>query len=312
MRQNRATLVPVQYQSERTLEEMLAFVTVVEARGFTAAARATRGRKATLSRRIQDLEARLGVPLLVRTTRSLRMTEEGSAYFEHAQRALGAAKDAEAVVASAKSKPRGRLRVSMASTIAADALDGFIATYLDKNKDVMLDLDTSERRVDLVREGFDLAVRVGPLEDSTLVARKLGVATGGFYASRAYLKKRGTPRTPDELPSHDTIAIVKATGTTEWPFLVGAKTTRIAIRPRMVITDLEIAVAAAARGLGIVKAPASVARPYLESRRLVAILEPFTPPGLDVHVVFPPGGGLVPKTRVFVDMLEAWFKGQGP
>src|SRR5262245_61214010 len=116
----------MEYQSDHALEELRAFVAVVDAQGFRAAARATRGRKATLSARVQDLESRLGVPLLVRTTRSLRLTDEGRAYFEHASRALASARDAEAVVLSAKSEPRGVLRVTASAAIAALAMDNVI------------------------------------------------------------------------------------------------------------------------------------------------------------------------------------------
>ncbi|NUP06955.1 MAG: LysR family transcriptional regulator [Polyangiaceae bacterium] len=297
----------MEYQSGRTLEELSAFVAVVQARGFTAAARATRARKATLSQRVKDLEQRLGMPLLMRTTRALRLTDEGRAYFEHASRALASARDAEAVVLSAKAKPKGVLRVTTSASLAIFVLEGVVTTYLAKYPDVAVQLDTSERRIDLVAEGFDLAVRVGVLEDSSLIARRLGRATGGFYASPRYLAKRGEPRRPEELVEHDAIVIPKADGSMEWPCWIGSRTKSFPVRPRLVVTHLETAARAASAGVGLMRAPYSVVAPYLKKKQLVPILRAWTPPGLDVHAVFPPGGALAPKTRAFLDLLEECF-----
>ncbi|MBX3220639.1 MAG: LysR family transcriptional regulator [Labilithrix sp.] len=299
----------MEYQSEQALEELRAFVAVVDAQGFRAAARATRGRKATLSRRVQDLETRLGVPLLVRTTRSMRLTEEGRAYFEHASRALASARDAESVVLSAKATPRGVLRVMTAAALASSVLDEVVMRYLAKHPHVRVVLHTTERRLDMVREGFDLAVWGGPLEDSSLVARRLGVASGGYFASPRYLARRSAPESPDDLAAHDLVTITKGHGTTEWTFVAGGKEKRIAIRPRLVVNDVELAVRAGVAGMGIAPAPMSIAEPYVAKKKLVQVLREWTPPGVDIHAVFPPGGALVPKTRAFVDLLQERFGG---
>jgi hypothetical protein len=142
---------------------------------------------------------------------------------------------------------------------------------------------------------------------NSLVARRLGIATGGFYASPRYLASRGAPTHPRELLSHDTIAISKPDLVMEWPFSIGGKRKLIPVRPRLVVTDLESAARAAAAGMGIVRAPFEVAEPYLAKKALVAILREWTLPGSEVHALLPPGGGRVPKTRVFVDMLEQHF-----
>lgn len=304
MTDERTILVRMEYQSEQALEELRAFVAVVDAQGFRAAARVTRGRKATLSKRVQDLEARLGVPLLVRTTRSMRLTDEGRAYFEHASRALAAARDAESVVLSAKAKPRGVLRVTTAAALAASILDSVIARYLKTYPDVRLVLHTSERRLDIVREGFDVAVWGGPLEDSSLVARKLGVAAGGWFASPKYLARRPAPKSPDDLAAHDLVTITKEAGATEWRFVAGGKEKRVAIRPRLVVNDLELALRAGIAGMGIVPAPSSTAEPHVAKKQLVEVLRKWTRPAIDVYAVFPPGGALVPKTRAFLDLLR--------
>lgn len=298
----------MEYQSERALEELRAFVAVVDAQGFRAAARVTKGRKATLSRRVQELEARLGVSLLVRTTRAMRLTEEGHAYYEQAARALALARDAEAAVLSAKAEPRGTLRVTTAPALAAHLLDAVVVRYLAQYPQVKVQLHVSEPRLDIVREGFDLAVWGGLLEDSSLVARKLGVAGGGYFASPRYLARRRAPKSPAELSAHELVTITKGRGATEWPFSIGGKPKRIAIRPRLVLDDAELAARAAAAGLGIAPAPMAIAERYLKRKTLVAVLSQWTPPPIDVHAVFPPGGALVPKTRAFIDMLQACFE----
>jgi LysR family transcriptional regulator, regulator for bpeEF and oprC len=298
------------YQSEPIFEELVAFVSVVASNGFTAATRLSGARKATLSTRVASLERRLGVPLLVRTTRSIRLTEEGRAYFEHAQRSVAAARDAEAVVSSAKLKPNGLLRVTIAISIADMLFEEVVLAYLAKYPDVSVIMDTSVRTLDLVREGVDLAVRLGPLEDSNLTARRLGSSGGGYYANPRYLECRGVPQRPEDLSSHDTIAIPQGEGPIEWTFVTEKKKkiSRVVVRPKLTVTNFELAVRAAAAGLGVVRAPQHYAQPYLTKRKLIPILIEWSPEGADVHAVAPPGGMLVPKTRAFVDMLVAWFK----
>lgn len=303
MTRGRPILVRMEYQSEQALEELRAFVAVVDAQGFRSAARVTGGRKATLIKRVQDLEARLGVPLLVRTTRSMRLTDEGRAYLEHASRALEAARDAESAVLSARATPRGVLRVTTAAALAAHILDAVITRYLKTYPDIRLVLHTTERRLDIVREGFDVAVWGGPLEDSSLVARKLGVAAGGYFASPRYLARRPEPKSPEDLAAHDLVTITKDRGATEWPFVAGGKEKRVAIRPRLVVNDLELALRAGIAGVGIVPAPLSIAEPYVAKKQLVQVLRQWTRPAIDVYAVFPPGGALVPKTRAFLDLL---------
>ena len=298
----------MEYQSENALDELRAFVAVVDAQGFRAAARATRGRKATLSRRVQDLEARLGVSLLVRTTRSMRLTEEGLAYYEHASRALALAREAEAAVLSAKAEPRGMLRVTTVPSLAAQIVNAAVVRYLEKHAQVRLQLHVTERRSDIVREGFDLAVWGGALDDSSFVARKLGVAAGGYFASPRYLARRPPPKSPDQLGSHDLVTITKGRGIAEWSFRVGGKLSSVAIRPRLVVDDAELAALAAAAGLGIAPAPFAIAERYLKKKALVAVLSKWTPPAVDVYAVVPRGGTLVPKTRAFIEILQTCFE----
>ena len=136
---------------------------------------------------------------------------------------------------------------------------------------------------------------------------RLGTTTGGYYASPGYLEKHGRPRRPEDLRSHATIAIVAAEGPTEWAFVVDEKRVSVSVRPRLLASNFEIGVRAAAAGIGILRTPRHYIEPLLAKKQLVQVLRECSPPGADVHAVMPPGGALVPKTRVFVDMLAAWF-----
>lgn len=158
-----------------------------------------------------------------------------------------------------------------------------------------------------MREGFDVAIWGGPLEDSSLVARKLGVAAGGYFASPKYLARHREPKSPGDLSAHALVTITKDAGATEWPFVTGGKEKRIAIRPRLVVNDLELALRAGVAGLGIIPAPLSLAAPYVAKKQLVQVLRPWTRPPIAVYAVYPPGGALVPKTRAFLDLLREEF-----
>jgi LysR family transcriptional regulator for bpeEF and oprC len=292
-------------------EEAACFVAVVEAGGFSAAARSRGARKATLSRRVQSLERRIGVQLMVRTTRSIRLTDEGRAYFSQAQRAVALLGDAEKTVAHARAEPSGVLRVSATAALAGMMLEPVVVAYLRKHPRVSVELDTSARRVDLVREGFDLALRVGALPDSSLVAQRLGTARGGYFASPAYLRRHGEPESPDDLQAHDAVVIPAGAGPPEWPFVHGGQARSVVVRPRLVTENFELAVRAAIEGLGVLRAPDYFVREAVRERKLRAVLGAFTPPEVQVSALVPPGGMLAPRTRAFVALLTAYFRRLG-
>lgn len=288
-------------QSLPELEGLGVFVAVVEQGGFTAAARATGLRKALVSRRVQELEERLGTQLLVRTTRSVRLTEEGHGYFESAQRALAAAREAERVVAVGRAHPVGRLRVTTTAVLAEVLLEPVALRYLETYPEVVLELDVGARTSDLVREGFDLAIRAGTLPDSSLLARRLGEARSGYFASPAYLREHGAPTDPGALSEHATVALGDGAAV-EWPFARAGGTTRLVIAPRLVTTSHELAVRAAVAGLGIARIPEFHARAHVLAKRLRPVLEPWTPPATPVHALTPPG--IQPaKTRTFIERV---------
>src|SRR5918996_848196 len=213
------------YQSGMAFEQLATLVAVVDANGFAAAARATNLRKATISQRIQQLEKRLGVSLLVRTTRSLRVTDEGRAYVEQARRALEAVAQAEQVIAAAKHKPIGVLRVTMHAALASMIFESVVLPYMANNPDVSVHIDTSMRQLDLAREGFDLAVRtgIGPLAESSFIARRIGMTPSAYTASPRWVATHGGLRRPEDLTDHPTI-VIEEEGPHEWSFVVNGRT----------------------------------------------------------------------------------------
>lgn len=303
------TLARMAYQSDVALGELAAFTAVVDAQGFTAASRLLGVRKATLSARVQRLEQRLGASLLARTTRALRLTDEGRAYLEHARRAIASARAAESAVVSTRAAPSGTLRVSVPPPLGALLLNAVIAPYLSAHPAVTVQLDTATRTVDLVKDEFDVAIRVGALGDSALIARKLGVAAGGYYASPAYLARHGEPKRPRDLPNHDAIVIPRGDRAPEWHFVEGRRRRSIVVKPRLAVNGFELGLEAAVAGLGIVPSPLFCVQALLNKKQLVPVLAAYTPPGFEVHAVFPASAALVPKTRAFVDLLAAWADG---
>jgi LysR family transcriptional regulator, regulator for bpeEF and oprC len=289
------------------LEQLATLVAVVDANGFAAAARATNLRKATVSQRIQQLEKRLGVSLLVRTTRSLRLTDEGRAYVEQARRALEAAAQAEQVIAAAKRKPVGVLRVTMHAALASMIFESVVLRYMANNPDVSVHIDTSMRQIDLAREGFDLALRTGPLAESSFIARRIGMMPRIYTASPRWVATHGGLRRPEDLAQHPTIVIEKE-GRHEWPFVVNGRARVVPIRPRLIVSTFDLGVRAAVAGLGVLRSPEHYVESSVVAKTLVPVLAEWTPPPVEVYAVFPSGGALVPKTRVFIDALTTWLE----
>jgi DNA-binding transcriptional LysR family regulator len=296
----------MKYQSPLPpLDDMGLFVAVVRAGGFTAAARTLGLRKAFVSKRLRALEERLGVSLLHRTTRAVRLSEEGQVYFAHAERAVDAAREGEAVLSATRAAPSGVLRVTTTSALAEVLLEPVVLAYLEKHPRVRVELDDSARSLDLIREGWDVAVRAGALPDSSLRATKLGTARGGFWASPDYLEARGVPDVPSALHRH--VAVAMHGSPPEWGFEQAGRRVSVVVPTRLVTTSYALAVRAARAGVGIVRAPDFYVREDVVSGRLRAVLPEWTPRAAPVHAVTPPGVW-PPKTRVFVAMLGRFLR----
>lgn len=294
------------YQSLRSLEELAAFVAVVDANGFSAAARQDGVRRATLSQRVQALEERLGVPLMVRSTRSIRLTEEGQAYLEHARSCLHSARQADEVVVRAKSSPQGRLRLTAPNALLALLFEEVVANYLSLYPDVSLELNSSSSVRDIHREDFDLAIRVGTLSDSTLVSRKLATVRAQYFASTSYLEKYGTPQHPSDLSKHFSIATQQEIESQGWPFLINGSLTKIHVEPRVVVDSCAMAMDSLVRGMGILYAPTRLIEESEQASKMVSLFQDYEPPRPPLHAVFAAGASKVPKVATFLQLLVAW------
>jgi len=285
------------------LDDMVLLVEVVAARGLSAAAERLHLRKSTVSRRLAALEARLGVRLLERNSRNLRLTEAGREYHAHAARLVAEARAANRTASAGRGTPQGTLRVA-APELLGELLTPAVAGLLAAFPGLRVELALARGHVDLVAEEVDVALRTGPLPDSGLVARRLGRLRTGHYASPTYLARRGTPRTPDDLAGHACVVVAEAGSDEIWFFGEGKGARTLPVEGRLRVSSLRAGQAAARAGLGLVRLPAALAEEDVRAGTLVAVLEAHATPGLPVFAVLP-SRQLPPKVRAFLDLLAA-------
>jgi DNA-binding transcriptional LysR family regulator len=288
------------------LEGFYYFTQVVDHGGFARAARALGVPKSRLSRHVVALEAQLNVRLLNRSTRRFAVTEVGQEVYRHATAMLAEADAAIEAVEFARAEPRGTIRASCPVALAQSALAAMLPAFLAKYPAVRLQMHVSNRRVDVVREGFDLALRVRsqPSGEDGLVMRAFGRANQLLVASPAYLARAGAPASPQELRERETLDYGGELDPGPWQ-LVGAQgeSMRAEHTPRVLCHDFIVLREAALAGLGIAQLPESVVREDLRSGALTRVLPDWSSPEGIVHVVFPSRRGLLPAVRVFIDFL---------
>jgi DNA-binding transcriptional LysR family regulator len=285
------------------LDDLSFFVAVVDAGGFSAAARALGARKAHVSRRVQELERALGSRLLERTTRAVRLTETGAAVYERAARAVALAREAREVVASQQAEPSGILRVSATQLLAELVLKPVVFQFLRRYPRVSVELDVTSRSVDLVRERFDLALRVGVPTDSNLVGRVLGRGRAVYAGSPALLRSAAGLEKPRDIEGVD--AVVISGGASDWVFERGRARVLVRPRSRLVTSSYAVAREAALGGIGLVRLPSYYIAADLRSGRLEQVLDDWTPREVSITAVYASRELIAPKTRVFVDMLAS-------
>lgn len=284
------------------LPALQAFVKVVQTGSFTRAAEALGTQKARVSRVVSQLERELGVRLLERTTRALSLTEVGREFFERALGILGSVDEAWRAVQDARAEPRGTLRLTCGVEFGMIAVGQWVQAYLRAHPQVQVDADFTPRVVDIVHEGFDLAIRVGPLADSTLAARRLGELQYGLYAAPAYLARRGPPAGPDELAGHDGLLFSGGRHRGTWALSREDETRSVEAPSRLRANNVFALRDAAEAGLGIAQLPERVARSALQAGRLVRVLPEWRLPTVPVHAVFASARYLTPKVRAFIDL----------
>lgn len=285
-----------------------AFVRVAEFGSFSQAAERLRSSKSVVSRQVSALEAELGARLLHRTTRALTLTEAGRSYFERATRILADLAEANASVGQLQAAPRGRLRVNAPMSFGFLHLAPAIPDFLDRYPDVELELTMNDRFVDLVDEGFDLAVRIGKLDDSSLVARKLAPMRRSVCAAPAYLERRGTPASPDDLKSHECLCYSNVGLAQEWRFVrPDGRPWPVEVHGRLHANNGDALRAAALRGFGLAVLPSFLIGDDVQNGTLIPVLTAFMPQDSAVHAVYPHARHLSPKVRAFVDFLAERF-----
>lgn len=292
------------------LNDLYYFVQVVDHGGFAPASRAIGVPKSKLSRRVAELESRLGVRLIQRSTRSLAITDLGRAYYAHCAAMLVEASAAQEIIDRSVAEPRGMVRMSCPPTIVNFMVGDLLADFMVKHPQVRVELEASGRRVDVVREGFDLAVRVRfpPIEDSDLSQRTLSRSPQRLMVAPSLLEKQGRPTVPGDLNGLPSLDWEQPDAIHTWCLdgPEGART-RIDHQPRLITDDLGTLRRAALAGLGITQLPLLVGGADIAAGRLVEVLPGWAPRHGVVQVVFPSRRGLLPAVRALIDFLAARF-----
>jgi LysR family transcriptional regulator, regulator for bpeEF and oprC len=290
-----------------TLDQMHALVKIVQSGSFTRAAELLGTQRSHLSRTLTQLEAELAVRLIERSTRSIRVTEIGKEVFERALGILNAVDDVQRVVVSTRSEPRGKLRITCGVEFGQIAVNAWVSEFMATHPMVAIDLDYSSHIVDLVHEGFDIAIRVGALQESRLAARALGQIEYGLFACPRYLARYGTPETVDALKQHQLLMFVGGSHAGSLRLQRADETIKIDTAPRLRVNNSFALRDALLRSLGIGQLPLMIAAALVRSGRLVSVLPGWSRAPVPVHAVFPSNRYLTPKVRAFIDLAVARF-----
>lgn len=291
-------------------DDLALFVRVATLGSFAAAAEGTAMTSSGVSKAISRMEDRLGVVLLQRSTRRLAVTTEGETLLVGGPAVLDALERLEAETTAARGRPRGRVRVSAGSAFAQYLIIPRLAGFRERFPEIDVDLQVTDRRVDLLAESIDVAIRTGSLLDSSLVARKLRSARRLIVASPAYLARRGTPVSPGDLAQHDCLTLSGHDGLARWPFRVGARVDTVAVRGAMTADSAEALRTMAIAGLGVVRLADFLLQDAVDDRRLVALLtDCHADEPLPVAALTPPGRARLPRVRAFLDFAADMMGG---
>lgn len=282
-------------------DAMIVLLAVVEAGSLSGGARHLRAPLATVSRKVSELEHHLGTPLFVRSRGGLRLTESGRAFVSATRRILGQLEEAEREAAGEFSTPRGTLHVTAPIAFGERHLLPVALEFLAQHPDICLRLMLADRQISLVDEHIDLALRIGHLTDSTLVATRVGSVSRVICASPAYLAGRGTPSRPEDLASHDGISFQGFATAPEWRYRRDSAAFTVEPRPRLSVNTTEAAIQAACAGLGIIRVLSYQVAEELKSGQLQVLLPEFAPEPLPVSLIYPQAELLPLKVRSFLD-----------
>jgi DNA-binding transcriptional LysR family regulator len=282
---------------------MEVFVKVAQSGSLSAAAQSLGFSKSTVSKHLSALEEHLGVLLVNRTTRRLSLTELGIAYRDQAQRILAEIEETELAIQEHTVEPKGKLRVNAPMSFGIRHLAPLLPGFMSAHPRVEVDLALDDRRIDLIEEGFDLAVRIGRLEDSTLIAKRLASVHFVCAAGPGYLDRHRPIAHPDDLTRHNCLRYTLNRQPSDWRFARGNETATVKVSGTLAANNGDALCAAAASGLGVIYQPVFIIDAALRAERLKPLLEDWQTPTIDIHAVFPEQRRLQPKLRRFVDYL---------
>ena len=288
-------------------EQLEAFIEVVNQQSFSAAGEKLGVVKSVLSRRVSELERRLGVKLLNRTTRKLSLTGAGEQLYQQASILLADLVEAEQRVSDEQIALSGRLKIAAPLSFSVRHLSPAIAQFVTEHPKIDVSLDLNDREIDLVAEGYDLAIRIGELKDSTLIARKLGIIRFATLASPGYLEKRGTPKKPQELAEHEGLFYTNISDKQQWSYCNGKQTITVVPHNRLSANNGDFLAQAALDGLGIIQSPTFLVDDYIRDGRLKVILQDFQMESLGIYALFPPGRLIPRRSRILVDFLQQQY-----
>lgn len=283
------------------------FVTVAETGGFSPAAKLLGISKSAVSKRISQLEAQLGVKLLHRTTRKLSLTEAGEHFYQHARIAHQAAKDAQDAVTQLQGEPQGRLRINSPMSFGRLHLAPLIPVFLKRYPKISIDMVMDDKVVDLVGEGFDIAIRAGDLPDTSLIARKLAPLQSVLCASPEYLKDFGTPTSLEQLVEYNCLVFTYSRDVKEWTFIKDNHLKTIEIKGNYQVNNSEALREAILQGVGIGRLPTFVAGPDIKRGTLIPLFEEYQMPAKTIYAVFPERQYMPAKVRAFIDFAIEYF-----
>jgi LysR family transcriptional regulator for bpeEF and oprC len=294
------------------LEAIEYFVRTVEAGSFAAAARRLKVTPSAVSRKVARLERELGVPLLARTTRSLSLTHDGEAFHARCQRIVEELTEARDALARVRKKPSGLLRVDAPLTLGRVVLAPGLTEFFKRYPDIEVALTLRDALVDPFVEGIDVLVRIGPLRDSPLIARRLGESRVVLCGSPAYLRKHGTPKTPADLARHECLAYLGPEGPRSWRFFSGDRLFETSPKGTLQVNDADVLALHARAGRGLVFLFDFLIADDLAQGKLVTLLDDYAAPAWPIHALYPKNRQLVPKVSVFLDFLSELFRQKPP
>jgi len=289
------------------LTGMMVFAQVVQSGSFSKAADNLGMSKSSVSKKVTFLEDRLGVRLLNRTTRKLSLTEVGQVFYERCERIMSEAEEAELAITRLQDEPRGHLKLSASVSFGVRHLGKPLAAFMEKYSDLTVDVQLNDRFVDIVDEGFDMAIRIGRLPDSSLIAKKIGSTRMFACAAPEYWEKNGKPSHPRDLEHHNCMIYTLARDAVAWPYQENGELQSIKLDGSIKANNGDIIRDLAVAGAGVTVAPAFILGQDVATGRLETALEEFEREPINIYAVYPHNRHLSAKVRLLVDFLKAWF-----